>query len=102
MLVKTDLKMTSKGHASVRGLVYGVPICVSMAVKETMCRADRYLNTPKPNVCDLIPAVNFFYLPQLRLKCACGFCSTGMLREHHGSRQMDSLRIYGGHKDPWK
>lgn len=55
--------MTFKGHASVRRLVFGVPICVSVAAKETMCRADRYLKTPKPKACDLVAAVNFFYLP---------------------------------------
>lgn len=62
MLVKTDFKMTLKGHASVRRLFYSVPICVSVAVDETKCTADRYLKTPKSNVYDLIMAVNLIYL----------------------------------------
>lgn len=54
--------MTLKGHASVRRLFYSVPICVSVAVDETKCTADRYLKTQKSNVYDLIMAVNLIYL----------------------------------------
>lgn len=86
VLIKTGFKVAFSGHASVRGFVHGASSCVSSTVRETTCRADRYLLTPKPNLCDLIAALSCVGFPRN------GICSAGIWREPCRNGQMGSER----------